>query len=389
MRKKICVITGSRAEYGLLYPLLKKIKDSGDFILQLLVTGSHFLREFGLTYREIESDGFKISERIEMLLSSDTKAGITKSLGIGLISFSDCLSRLKPDMVVVLGDRFEIFAASQAVFIAGIPLAHIHGGELTEGAIDDAFRHSITKMSLLHFTSTEEYRRRVIQLGELPARVFNTGALAIDNIKNLNLLKKDELQKELGLDFGAKTLLVTFHPATLEENTSGPQFKELLKALDNFKDLKVIFTKPNADIGAKIICSLIDDYVGKNSRRAVSFTSLGRIRYLSTIKYVNAVVGNSSSGIIEAPALKKPTVNIGDRQKGRVKPDSVIDCPPMAKDIRKAISRALSVEFKRSCKAVNCPYGDGHAAEKIYRVIKKTIGKSNDFKKSFYDLRFR
>lgn len=386
-RLKICIVTGTRAEYGLFYPLLKVIESEELFELQLCVTGMHLSPEFGLTYREIERDGFTINEKVDILLSSDTETAVTKSTGLGLIGFADAFNRLKPDLVILLGDRYETLAAAVAAFFAGIPIAHLHGGELTEGAIDDAIRHSITKMSFFHFVSTEEYRKRVIQLGEEPDRVFNVGALGIDNIKKMPLFSKEALEKEINYKFGNKNILVTFHPVTLERNTAEKQFKELLKALDSFKDVKVIFTKPNADPNDRILMKLIDEYVERNPRRAAAYTSLGQKRYLSAVRYVDAVVGNSSSGIIEVPALGKPTVNIGDRQRGRLKAESVIDCHPQKADIKKALDKAFSREFSDYCKKVDNPYGDGNAAEKILQIIKANIMKTDNLKKRFYDLR--
>ncbi|MFZ5639690.1 MAG: UDP-N-acetylglucosamine 2-epimerase [Bacillota bacterium] len=387
-KKKICIVTGTRAEYGLFYPLLKKIKADGQFGLQLCVTGMHLSPEFGLTYKEIEKDGFKINEKVEMLLSSDTEVGVTKSIGIGIIGFADALHRIKPDLVILLGDRFETMAAAIAAFTAKIPIAHLYGGELTEGAIDDAIRHSITKMSILHFVSTEIYGKRIVQLGEEPDRVFNVGALGIDNIKNLTLLTKQQLEKELNFKFGKRNVLVTFHPVTLENYTSESQFRELLSALDHFKDLKIIFTKPNADPNDRILIKLIDEYVKRNSDKAAAFVSLGQLKYLSTINYVDAVVGNSSSGIIEVPSLGKPTVNIGDRQKGRIRADSVIDCSPKKESIIRALRKAFQPDFSKLCKEVDNPYGDGNSAEKILTVLKEKTDKIK-LKKTFYDLKVK
>lgn len=384
--KKIAVLTGSRAEYGLLFPLLKKIKNSPEFSLQLIVTGMHLSPEFGLTYRQIEADGFEITEKVEMLLSSDTEVGIGKSVGLGIIGFADTFSRLSPDLLILLGDRFETFAAATAAHIGRISIAHIHGGEVTEGAIDDAFRHAITKMSILHFVSTEEYRKRVVQLGEEPGRVFTVGALGLDNIKNMRLLNKEELEKEIRFEFGRKNVLVTFHPVTLEGNSAEHQFTELLAALDCFEDLKIIFTQPNADTQGRIIMKLIGKYIEKYPEKAVVFPSLGQCKYLSTLKFIDAIVGNSSSGIIEAPSFGIPTVNIGDRQKGRVMPESVINCQPSKESIVDAMNKAFSPDFKLLCKRVINPYGDGNAAERIITTLKERIAETNFLKKSFYDI---
>ena len=384
MKKTICVVTGSRADFGLFCPLLNTIKKAKDFNLQLIATGSHVSRRFGSTYREIEREGYKITKKVDIQLVSDTEKGICRSIGSGVAGFAAAFNELKPDLIVLLGDRFETLSCAIAAHVSKIPIAHIHGGEITEGAMDDAFRHAITKMSLLHFTSAGEYRRRVIQLGESPDRVFNVGALGIDNVKICKLLDKKLLEKQLGFNFAPKNILVTFHPVTLERQSSESQFKELLKAIDGFNGLGVIFTKPNADTGNSAIRDRIDMYVRRNSRKAVSFENLGTLRYLSALKAVNAVVGNSSSGIIEAPSFGIPTVNIGDRQKGRLMAKSVINCAPQAKQIRNAIKKALSPKFAKLCKTVNNPCGKGNAAEKIYRVIKGSMNNLPNIKKTFY-----
>lgn len=384
--KKVCIITGTRAEYGLLKPLIKKINDDDRFELQLIVTGMHLSPEFGLTYKDIENDGFYINDKIEILLSSDTSVSISKSMGLAMISFAESFNRLKPDLIVVLGDRYEIFAAVSAATVSRIPVAHLHGGETTEGAFDEFFRHSITKMSYLHFTSTEEYRKRVIQLGEDPTRVFNVGAIGVENIKTLPLLTKEDLEKQIDFKINEKTILVTFHPVTLEKQTSGQQFSELLKALDELNDLRIIFTKANSDTDGRIINQMIDDYVNKHKERTTAYVSLGQLRYLSAMKYAAAVVGNSSSGILEAPSIPVATVNIGDRQKGRIKAESVIDCVPKKVEIVNAIQRALSKEFQEVVNSVISPYGDGNVSEKILERIKSFLDTSIDLKKTFYDL---
>jgi GDP/UDP-N,N'-diacetylbacillosamine 2-epimerase (hydrolysing) len=386
MKKKICIITGTRAEYGLFYPLLKILECEHEFEIRIVATGMHLSPEFGLTYNEIEADGFTIDEKVEMLLSSDTGTGITKSIGIGILSFADVFERSRPDLLILLGDRFETFAAAVAAFIARIPVAHLHGGEVTDGVIDDSLRHSITKMAYLHFTSAEKFRQRVIQLGESPDRVFNVGALGIDNIKTTKLLSRDELEERLNFKFGKQTALVTYHPVTLENATSEKQFRELLKALDQFDDLKIIFTHPNADTDGRVIIRLIDEYVLSNPEKARSFSSLGKLKYLSTVKYVDLVAGNSSSGIIETPSFQKPVVNIGDRQKGRIKAESIIDCIPEREDIVNAIKKALSVEFQNVCMKVTNPYGDGNAAAKIIDILKSENLNQINLKKGFFDL---
>lgn len=384
--KKVCVITGTRAEYGLLRPLIKRINEDDEMQLQLIATGMHLSPEFGLTYKEIESDGFTIDEKIEMLLSSDTPVGISKSMGLAMIGFADAYNRLSPDMIVVLGDRYEIFAAASAATVARIPIAHLHGGETTEGVLDEAFRHSITKMSYLHFTSTEEYRKRVIQLGESPDRVFCVGAIGIESIKRLKLLDKNQLEEDLKFEFGDKNALVTFHPVTLEESTSKEQFQELLNALDRFIDLKIIFTKSNSDTDGRIINSMIDKYVEKNKNRAAAFTSMGQLRYLSAMRNVDLVIGNSSSGIIEAPSFNIPTINIGDRQKGRLQGKTVINCKPLEIEIYKAIELGLSDNFKGNIKNSENPYGNGRVSEKVLSILKVFLDKEIELKKIFYDL---
>ena len=385
--KKVCIITGSRAEYGLLKPLIKKLKDSKSLELQIIATCTHLSPEFGLTYQEIENDGFKINEKIEILLSSDTSIGISKSMGLAMISFCEAFDRLKPNIIIILGDRYEIFAAASAATVARIPIAHIHGGETTEGAFDESFRHSITKISYLHFTSTEEHRKRVIQLGEDPQRVFNVGAIGIENIKTIDLLEKDKLQETLGYQFGEKTILVTFHPTTLENNTAENQFKNLLDAIEEFETIKVIFTKSNADIGGKIINNMIDEYVKRNNQKSVAYTSLGSVKYLSVMKYCDVVVGNSSSGIIEAPAFMIPTINIGDRQKGRVQAKSVINCEPIKNDIITSLNKAFSEEFKKALKDTKNPYGDGNVTDRIITQIESyLLNDKIQLKKAFYNI---
>lgn len=383
--KKICVVTGTRAEYGLLYWLLKEIEADKELELQVIVTGMHLSPEFGLTYKEIEKK-FKINKKIEMLLSSDTSVGISKSMGLAQISFAESYDELKPDIVIVLGDRYEVFSATSAAMIGRIPIAHIHGGEKTEGAFDESIRHSITKMSHLHFTATEEYKNRVIQLGEHPNRVFNVGGMGIENIKRLKLLSKDEFEKSIEFKLNKRNILVTFHPVTLENSTAQEQFKELLGAIDELEETNIIFTKANSDTDGRVINKMIDEYVTKNSHKSIVFTSLGQLRYLSALQYVDAVVGNSSSGLAEAPSFRIGTINIGDRQKGRIKASSVIDCEPNKDSILNSFEKLYSKEFQETLKTVTNPYGDGCASKKIVEEIKKTD--LNDIlKKSFYDVK--
>ena len=382
--KKICVVTGTRAEYGLLYWLMKEIEADKDLELQIIVTGTHLSPEFGLTYKEIEKE-FKIDKKIEMLLSSDTSIGISKSMGLAQIGFAEAYEELKPEIVVVLGDRYEIFAAASAAMIARIPIAHLHGGETTEGAFDESIRHSITKMSHLHFTATQEYKNRVIQLGEEPNRVFNVGGVGIENIKRLKLLGKKEFEESIDFKLNKKNILVTFHPVTLEKSTAKEQFQELLDAIDTLEDTNIIFTKANSDTDGRVINRMCEEYVSKNSHKTVCFASLGQLRYLSALQFVDAVVGNSSSGLTEAPSFKIGTINIGDRQKGRIKASSVIDCEPSRESIKKAFEKLYSKEFQEALKSVQNPYGDGCASLKIVEEIKKA-DLNNILKKSFYNI---
>ena len=384
-KRKICVVTGSRAEYGLLYWLMKEIQHDSALKLQLIVTGMHLSPEFGLTWKQIEQDGFIIDRRVEMLLSSDTPVGISKSIGLGIIGFADALECLQPDVLVVLGDRFEIFAAVQAAMAHRIPIAHIHGGEITEGAVDDAIRHAITKMSHLHFTATERYRQRVIQLGEQPQRVFNVGTPGLDNIVGLKLLDKLQLEEAINFKLGERNLLITFHPVTLEKATSATQFENLLKALDYFDDIHLIFTQPNADADGRVIIGMIEQYRQRFPDRIASFVSLGSLRYLSALKYMDAVVGNSSSGLIEAPAFKIGTINIGARQKGRLYADSVIHCEPEVDAILQAFRTLFSKDFQNTLKTVENPYGQSGASIKIKELL-KSQALEDLLKKGFYDL---
>ncbi len=386
--KKVCVVTGTRAEYGLLKPLIDKIDKDNDLELQLIVTGMHLSPEFGMTYNEIIDDGYKVNEKIEILLSSDTPVGISKSMGLATISFAEAFERLKPDMLVVLGDRFEIFAVCSSAVVAKIPIAHLHGGETTEGAFDEAFRHSITKMSYLHFTSTDEYKKRVIQLGENPKRVFNVGAIGVENIIKMELMSKDELEKSIGFNLRDSFSLVTFHPVTLESSTSEEQIKEVLNALDSIDDMKYIITKANSDSDGRIINRFIDEYCNNNKEKVISFTSMGYKRYLSAMKYCDMVIGNSSSGIIEAPSFKKATINIGDRQKGRTQAKSIINCKPIKNQIVESINYAKSNKFKSVLNNVVNPYGNGETSEKIIIEIKKVLNNPIDIKKSFYNIKF-
>ncbi len=385
VKRRICVVTGTRAEYGLLYWSMKAIKEDPNCELKVVVTGMHLSPEFGLTGEIIKKDGFEIDAKVECLLSSDTETGITKSIGLGVIGFADAYERLKPDVILILGDRFEIFAAATAAMIAKIPIAHCHGGEATEGLIDEPVRHSITKMSHFHFTSTEEYRKRVIQLGEQPDNVWNVGALGIENINRLQLLTRSDFEESIDFKLGKKNFLVTFHPVTLDNNSAEQQFKELLKALDKMKDAHIIFTLPNADTNGRVIIDLINEYTLVNNHKAKSFTSLGQLRYLSAIQYMDCVVGNSSSGLLEIPSFKKPTVNIGDRQRGRVFGETVINCQPYFESIYSALEKSISAEFMNQISHSENPYGKGNSSEKIIEIL-STHTLEGIIKKRFYNL---
>jgi len=382
--KKICVVTGSRSEFGLLTPLLSALKDDPDFDLQILVTGMHLSPEFGNTYQEILKSGFTINETIDMLLSSDTSTAIVKSMGLGMIGYADAFDRLKSDWVIILGDRFEAFAVATAAYMKKVPIAHLHGGEATAGVTDEALRHSITKMSTLHFTSAEEYRKRVLQLGEDDDRVFNVGAIGLDNIQNLSLLNKRELEKALNISLNGEVVVVTFHPVTLENLSSEEQMKELLEALITFENGQIIFTMPNADADGRIIRTMIKQFTITHANKATAFDNLGQLKYLSLMQYSSVVVGNSSSGIIETPAFGRPSINIGDRQKGRIAAESVIHCEPRKASILAALNKAFNSEFREFCTHVQNPYGSGHTTEKIISILKKNMSGIN-LKKQFVD----
>lgn len=384
MSRKVCVITGTRAEYGLMRLVMQKIKNDPELTLQVIATGMHLSPEFGHTYREIEQDGFQIDCKVEMLTSSDTSVGIAKSMGLGMIGFADALSQLKPDLIVVLGDRFEIFSAVSAALVARVPVAHLHGGETTEGAFDEALRHSITKMSHLHFVAAEEYRQRVIQLGEQPERVFLVGGLGVDNIKRLKLLDRAELEASLDFKLGQKNLLVTFHPVTLETATAADQMEALLATLAMLKDTKIIFTMPNADTDGRVLIKMVEQFVSRNSN-ARAYTSLGQLRYFSCIAQVDGVVGNSSSGLAEVPSFKKGTINIGERQRGRMQAKSVINCEPTVHGIKTALENLYSADFQSGLNLVRNPYGEGGASDQIFDII-KSMKIDGIVKKHFHDL---
>ncbi len=386
MKKVISILTATRAEYGLLKPIMMKLNALEEYDVKIVVTGAHLSPEFGLTYKEIEKDGFKIDEKIEILLSADSTTSISKSMGIAMISFADYFKNLHPDLLVVLGDRYETLAVALVAMNQRIPIAHLYGGETTEGAVDESIRHAITKLSYLHFTSTEIYRKRVIQLGEDPHRVYNVGAIGIENILNEDYLSKEELANELKIDLEKHYSVVTFHPVTLEESSAKEQIISLLEACKDFTKMNFIFTKANADTDGRIINHYIDEYANQNDN-IYGFTSLGMKKYLSALKYCQVVMGNSSSGLLEAPSFKVPTINIGDRQKGRLLADSVINCKAEREEITKALNLALSESFSIKVKKTINPYGIGETSEKIIQGIKDYLRDGKiDLKKKFYDL---
>lgn len=380
-RRRICVITGSRAEYGLLFWLLTDLKADPAFDLQLVVTGMHLAPEFGNTVREIENDGFNISRRVEMLLSGDTPAAIAKSVGLGIIGLSDALEQLNPDIVVVLGDRFEIFAAAQASMIHNIPIAHIAGGDTTEGATDEAMRHAITKMAHVHFATNGESAARLRQLGENPARIYDVGSPGLDHLRRRPLLDRSAFEQALEAPLGARNLLVTFHPVTLQDDGGLAEFDELLAALEQLDpSIKLWFTLPNADAGGRAMSSRLLAWVAAHKDRARAYASLGQLRYLSLMANVDAVVGNSSSGLYEAPSLGVPTVDIGDRQLGRLAATSVLHCAAE----RGAILQAINCAMVLDCKGTLSPYGDGRATERIIEVLRSMPDRAELLRKSFH-----
>lgn len=383
MTRKIAVFTGTRAEYGLLYWLMKEIQASEKLELQLIVSAMHLSPEFGETWKQIEQDGFTIDAKVEMLLSSDTAVGVVKSMGLGTIGFADALDRLRPDVLVVLGDRFEALAVAQAALIMRVPVAHLHGGEITEGAFDDAIRHAITKMANLHFVAAEPYRQRVIQMGEAPTSVFDVGAIGLDQVRRGPRMELHELSTSLGLALREPYLLVTYHPVTLFEEDPAESFRALLAALDRFPGYQVILTYPNADNGGRMIIPMLEEYAQSQPDRVFAIPSLGFRRYLSALSKAAAVVGNSSSGIIEAPAFGVPTVNIGARQLGRLAADSVLHCQPTRGAIEQALAKALAPEFAKHCRCVLNPYGQGNAAAEIVKVLESYPG---TICKHFHDL---
>jgi len=371
-RKKIAVVTGSRAEYGLLRNLIKEINESDSLDLNLIVTGSHLSKEYGNTIDEISADGFNIDNKVMLDLNEDSEESVAKAISLGISEITNIFANNKPDLALILGDRYEIFSVAIAALICRLPVAHIHGGERTEGVIDESIRHSITKMSHLHFTATEEYRKRVAQLGEKESTIYNVGAIGIDDIMQMKFLSKDEIEKKFEINFNKRNLLITFHPVTLDQDSSKGYLKNLLDVLLEQKDTTFIFTKANADMEGKQINSQLEEFVRLNPKNSYIFPSMGRLNYLSTMLYVDGILGNSSSGIIEAPSMKVPTVNIGNRQKGRIMAKSVISCNHDSSSIRSALQKLFSLSFQQQAKSVINPYGEGGASKKIYDIIKKT-----------------
>lgn len=382
--RKICFVTGTRAEYGLLSRLMRLVKEDKDLQLQVIATNMHLMPEYGETYKEIEKDGFTIDKKVYMDKPSDDAHGIISSMAEEMQGMNDALSELKPDILVLLGDRYEILVAAQVALIHRVPIAHIHGGEVTEGAFDDAIRHSVTKMSSLHFTSCEEYRHRVIQMGEQPSRVFDVGSLGVENIKAVPLMTKDELEASLDFKIDTQTILVTYHPVTLGGDPA-KDIREFLDALDQFKDLKVIFTMPNSDTGRDAIALAVENYVEKHSNSAKAYTSLGLRRYLSTLQFVKAAIGNSSSGIIEVPSFGIPTLNIGDRQKGRLASKSVVNCGTSKDEVIAGLKLCLSEEMQKAAKTYENPYAKSDTANLIYQEL-KNVELAGLNLKTFYDL---
>jgi len=387
--KIICIVTGTRAEYGLLKPLIFRILETDGLALRLVVTGMHLCSDFGNTWKEIENDGLVIDEKLEMQLSSDSNDGTAKSTALAMMSFADYFSRKRPDILIVLGDRFEMLASAVAAAFVNIPIAHIYGGDTTEGANDEFIRHSITKMSYLHFASNEQSRNRIIQLGEAPERVYNTGALSVENILNTSMLSKKDLEEKIGFSLGKSYGIVTFHPTTLDVDSRAEiEVKNLLTALNGFPEMRFIITKANADAGGRVINKVLEEYT-KNMSNCILIDSMGLQLYLSAMKYSSVVIGNSSSGIYEAPSFHVPTVDIGNRQRGRLRADSVINCEPIVDEISSAIRKALSPEWVSIAEVTKNPFGDGTTSKQIVDIIKEYL-QENKIKimKKFYDLPF-
>ncbi len=385
---KICVMTATRAEYGLLSPIIKKLNDDIEFDVRVVVTGAHLSPEFGMTVHEIEDDGVAIDKKIEILMSSDTSVAVSKSMGLAMISFGEYFEESKPDALMVLGDRYETLAVCVAAMNARVPIIHLHGGETTEGAVDEAVRHAITKMSYLHFTSTETYRRRVIQLGESPDRVFSVGAMGVENTLRVPLLTQAELENSIGCELGENYVVGTFHPVTLENQSAEEQTMELMRVIENHSELIFLFTKANADNNGRVINRLLEEYSNKLSNLYV-YDSLGLKRYLSAVKYAKFVIGNSSSGLLEVPSFGIPTINIGDRQKGRIQGETIINCEPKENDINHAIELALSLEFRNKIQNAINPYGDGNTSDQIIHITKEIFSEGQvNLKKKFFDVEY-
>ena len=386
--RKICVVTATRAEYGLLKCLLDDIKADNDLDLQIIATGTHLSPEFGLTSKQIEGDGFTVNKKIEVLLSSDTPVGVSKSMGLAQISFSEAFDELKPDIVVVLGDRYELIPIVSAANIARIPVAHLSGGEMTEGAMDEMFRHAITKLSQLHLTAMDEYTHRVIQMGEQPSSVYTVGEIGLDNLMRMKLMSRSDFENSIGCGLKKRNILFTYHPETTKDITkTETDFSKILLSLDRLEDTLLIFTKANADVGGRLINKMIDEYIAQNKDRAICFASLGQLRYLSALKYVDAVVGNSSSGIVEAPSFKIATINIGNRQRGRIRASSILDVDVNEDKIFNAIQRIYTSEFREILKGTTNPYGQGNSSHKVVHVLKQ-VDLSSLKMKRFYDIQF-
>ena len=374
--KRVCIVTATRAEYGLLKPIILKLQAQNNLEVRVVATGMHLSPEFGMTCQEIEQDGIRLDRKIEILLSADTSSAISKSMGLAMISFADYFSERKPDLLIVLGDRYEILAVATTAMNARIPIAHLYGGDITEGAVDDVVRHAITKMSYFHFTATREHRRRVIQMGESPERVFWVGAMSVENACNVKKLSMHDLQEQIAFYWNRdleKMAVVTFHPVTLEDDTAREQFQNILNALDYFEDLKVIFTKANADAGGRVINHMIDDYVNEHPQKSKAYTSLGQLRYLSAVSLADVVIGNSSSGLSEVPTFHVPTVNIGDRQRGRVCGKTVISCGVAEKEITDAIQKALSQTFRNEICNEKNPYEKKGTSDAIVKILTENL----------------
>ncbi len=396
--KRICVVTATRAEYGLLKGIIKSLSAIPGYAVNVAVTGTHLSPDFGMTYREIENDGIPIDRKISILADGDTPSAVSKTMGQAMMQFADYFEESKPDMLLVLGDRYETLAICIAAMNQRIPIAHLYGGETTEGAIDEVIRHAITKLSFLHFTSTESYRRRVIQLGEAPKRVFCVGAMGVENIMHQKLMTKAELQQNLkkecpGFELDGDYCVVTFHPVTLENGSEKKQMEELLAAIRRTKDCKFLITKANADAGGKMINAMLDEFFLQEGReqpgKLFLTESLGMVRYLSALKYSVMVIGNSSSGLVEAPSFHIPTINIGNRQRGRLAGDTVINCEPVCEDILCAMQKARTEDFRERCRGAVNPYGDGDTSEKIVAVIREWLEQGKiQLMKQFYDIDF-